>query len=216
MQQILKDYQAIYQTEAIGKLKRKKQHQSVIEWLGKEYSEIPDMQEVLCFIRENQNIPFTKHFYDRLVFTQIRLSKDQYDVDALLMVFQKKVVDQYEEFLRYDISIQELENIVLTKYRGNKDILNYRYRRQLKWFDYSVHEVPTGVLCGVNGAAIEDICEMKKDLLEFEKLSISMNIDNREKIRSISVIYDAYEQYLIKRNLYRNFQHYLEMNSIQY
>jgi hypothetical protein len=216
MHQILEDYKTIYQYEAIGKMQRKKQYQSTIEWLQTEYSDVPDPQELLAFITENDNLKLVKQFYDRLLFPQIRLSKAEYDVDALLMVFQKKVVEYYEEYLHYELSVLELENIILEKYGNSKIILEYRYERQMRWLEYSIHEVPMGVLNGVNGASIEDICEMKKDLVEFGKLCSSLNIDKHEKIQFIYDIYDAYEQYLANRNMYLSFKQYLETNSIKY
>lgn len=216
MHQILEDYKTIYQDEVIGKSQRKRQYQATSEWLNREYTDIPNLQELMAFCNANRNIKFVKQFYDKLLFPQIRISEDKYDADALLMLFQNKMIMEYQKYLLWEVSVLELENIVLNKYPNSKTILEHRYERQMWWFNHSIHEIPSGILCDNNGASIEDLQGMKKDLAEFQKLCSLFNADNNEHIKYIFNMYCAYEQYLLHKNLYLNFKEYLEVNSIDY
>ncbi|NFL87527.1 hypothetical protein FDB24_09830 [Clostridium botulinum] len=65
-------------------------------------------------------------------------------------------------------------------------------------------------------ASLKQIKEMKSDLKEFKKLSLFLNKDEGENISYLSIIYDAWERYLISRDKYNGFKDYLIKNMIEY
>ncbi len=216
MYQVLEDYKLIYKYESIGKVQRKQQHERSNQWLKKEYANIPQLTIAIDFIKVNKNIKFTRQFYYKLIFPQIFVEENKFHIDGLLFLFEADMIQCYEEYLSWEKSILELENLVLSKYFNNNIVLEYRYERQKYWFGFSIHEVPVGVLYGMNGASLKQIKEMKSDLREFKKLCLSLNKDEGENISYLSNIYDAWEKYLMNSDEHNGFQDYLIKNMIEY
>jgi hypothetical protein len=79
-------------------------------------------------------------------------------------------------------------------------------------FDYAIHEVPSGVLCGIDGASIEDCEAMLKDLQTFRRLIELEGEDSRyaERMRTWEFHFQEYANYLANRNKYKNYADYLE------
>ncbi|WP_315081757.1 hypothetical protein [uncultured Clostridium sp.] len=216
MYQVLEDYKLIHENEPIGKVQRKQQHEKSVQWLKKEYVNMPQLSIVIEFVKKNKNIKFTRQFYYKLIFPQICIEENKFDVYGLLFLFETDMIQHYEEYMSWKKSILELENIVLNKYSNNNVVLEYRYERQKNWFEFSIHEVPFGVLCGMDGASLKQIKEMKSDLKDFKKLCLFLNKDEGENISYLSIIYDAWEKYLMSVDKYNGFQGYLRKNTIKY
>ncbi len=216
MYEILEDYKTIYENIAIGKIQRKQQYQDTAAWLHKSYIKYPSFDEILTFYIENSHINFVKQFYDKLIFPYIRLGENKYNIDALLFLFQNDKIREYEQYLSWEVSIQTLENMVLQQYPNNITILEYRYHHSNWWFEYSVHEVPYFVLCGNDVPSLEQIRGMKKDLIEFNNLSLHLGYTDNEWITYLSRIYNAFENYLLNAVLYSDFKEYLDTNFIEY
>ncbi|WP_252217482.1 hypothetical protein [Clostridium sp. VAP41] len=216
MYQVLEDYKLMYENEPIGKVQRKQQHERSNQWLKKEYVNMPQLSVTIDFMKENKNIKFIRQFYYKLIFPQICAEENKFDVDGLLFLFEVDMIQSYEEYLSWKKSILELENMVLSKYFNNNIVLKYRYKYQKHWFGFSIHEVPFGVLYGMDCASLKQIKEMKSDLKEFEELCLFLNKDEEENISYLSIIYDAWEKYLMSVDKYNGFQDYLIKNMIEY
>ena len=78
-------------------------------------------------------------------------------------------------------------------------------------FDYSLHELPTGVLYGHNGATVEQCAEMIKELADYTKLcdDIGATETDTELIEEASFHLSAYQMYLLQRDSYANYPDYL-------
>ncbi|MDF2883848.1 MAG: hypothetical protein K0R54_4413 [Clostridiaceae bacterium] len=216
MYQVLEDYKLIYEKEPLGKFQRKEQHEKAVKWLKREYRNMPDLLISIKFVKQNENIKFTKLFYNKVIFSRIYDENNGFDVECLLFLFEKDIVQAYEEYVSYEKSILEIENIVLDKFPNNSIVLEYRYKRQKWWFDFSIHEVPVGVLCGMNGATQEQIKEMKSDLENFRKLCFLLNKKEEKYISYVLSIYEAWDDYLKNINKYSGLKNYLDENKIEY
>ena len=99
----------------------------------------------------------------------------------------------------------------------NVDALRYKYHALKYFLEFSIHEMPTGILNGMNGAGITDIPAMLKDIEEFEYLSKKLDTPLCETlINDCRRFYPAYKDYLQSFRRYKNFVEYLKMNNIQY
>ncbi|MBX7206794.1 MAG: hypothetical protein K1X78_00665 [Verrucomicrobiaceae bacterium] len=78
-------------------------------------------------------------------------------------------------------------------------------------FDYSLHELPTGVLYGHNGATVEQCAEMIEELADYAKLcdDIGATETDAELIEEASFHLSAYRRYLLQRDSYANYPDYL-------
>lgn len=81
-------------------------------------------------------------------------------------------------------------------------------------FEYSLHELPTGVLYGHNGATVEQCAEMIDELADYTKLcdDIGATETDTELIEEASIHLSAYPMYLLQRDSYANYSDYLSLH----
>ncbi len=81
-------------------------------------------------------------------------------------------------------------------------------------FDYALHELPTGVLYGHNGATVEECAELLEELSAYERLSIEMvaEEEDRELIAQARFHIPAYRRYLSESHPFRSYEAFLAAN----
>lgn len=79
------------------------------------------------------------------------------------------------------------------------------------WLDFSIHEVPSGVLFGMDGASPEQCGELQEELEDFCRLVEQEGIRERyaELIRACRLHFRAYRDYLLDRENYESYAAYL-------
>src|SRR6185436_8594182 len=78
-------------------------------------------------------------------------------------------------------------------------------------FDYVLHELPSGVLYGHDGATKEECDELITELSDYERLAQELGFDDadRELISEAQFHVPAYKRYLSERNRYLSYARYL-------
>lgn len=216
MYEILEDYLDIFKTgKFISKIEKKQRQSKLINWYKKEYKSNPNYQEVEQFMNDNDNVNFARQFYFKVVFPVVDYEVNENgNVQGLVSLFNKEKISQYEEYKDFQISILDIENQVLEKDPNNAIVLNYRLQRQKRFFEFTIHEVPCGVLCGMNGATKEQIKGLKEDIKDYAKLCKQLNFQDDELIENCKIYYDAWENYINNSKEYNGFQDYLEKHNI--
>src|SRR5262245_23239927 len=76
---------------------------------------------------------------------------------------------------------------------------------------YSIHEVPAGILFGIDGASPEQCGELEEELKEFCRLVEQEGMHERyaELIRACRLHFRAYREYLLHRENYDSYAAYL-------
>ncbi len=76
---------------------------------------------------------------------------------------------------------------------------------------YSIHEVPSGVLDGIDGATPEQCLELEEELTEFCRLIAQEDMRERfaELIQACRLHFRGYRDYLLHREKYRSYAEYL-------
>ena len=99
----------------------------------------------------------------------------------------------------------------------SRDASDQRSKRRLRAilrdrFEYSLHELPSGVLYGQNGATAEQCSEMISELTEYENLCAEIGTDDedRDVIEEASYYIPAYRDYLVHRGSHASFASYIE------
>lgn len=87
-----------------------------------------------------------------------------------------------------------------------------KYDSAVQYLNYSIHEVPSGVLWDTNGASESQCHELLKYADEFEQLSQSLGKDDSELLTQCRYYYRSYAAYLAARVSYHNFAAYLEQH----
>jgi hypothetical protein len=80
---------------------------------------------------------------------------------------------------------------------------------------YAIHEVPSGVLYGMNGASPDQCQELEEELEEFRRLVSQEPMQERyeELIRSCRLHFRGYREYLLHREKYENYAAYLAQST---
>ena len=81
-----------------------------------------------------------------------------------------------------------------------------------RWLDYAIHEVPSGVLYGSNGASIDE-CQELLDVLDlFRELTRTSGALElyEDRIREWEFHFRGYMDYLSHRDQYTNYAHYIQ------
>lgn len=111
----------------------------------------------------------------------------------------------------------QLADILLEKETENKDALRYKYHSLKHYLAFSLHEIPWGVLNGMNGANISEIPNMLDLVDTFQHLSDKLKTnDDSSLINDCQRFYSAYKEYLQHQELYADFEDYLKKNHIPY
>jgi hypothetical protein len=92
----------------------------------------------------------------------------------------------------------------------NKKEINEEYKRLLEFLDYTLHELPTGVLYDANGANEEKCAELMKDTYRLEQLSKEMGIDNSVFIEGCRWHFERYPHYLSRHKHFGSYGNYIE------
>lgn len=98
-------------------------------------------------------------------------------------------------------------------YRDPNDSESKRALKKLlrSELEYSLHELPDGVLYGHNSATIESLDEMRHELAEFIQLENSTEEeDTKNLIDACMFHYKYYQKYLETRERWGNYSNYLE------
>ena len=75
--------------------------------------------------------------------------------------------------------------------------------------NYTLHELPTGVLYGANGATIEECDELIEEIKKYEIQCNKLQLDENELIEECKFYYQAYKAYLSVFKNYKNFEDYI-------
>jgi len=82
--------------------------------------------------------------------------------------------------------------------------------KQRRYFEYTLHEIPYGVLYNQNGATSEECSKLLNELKSYEILCEEFKINRIELIEKCRFYYNAYKEYLCVSKEYHGFSDYLD------
>jgi hypothetical protein len=111
--------------------------------------------------------------------------------------------------------LQSEHGLILEAVR--RDASDLRAKRRLRAilrgrFEYSLHELPSGVLYGHDGATVEQCSELADELAKYASLCAEIGSEDvdREIIDDASFFIPAYRDYLTRQETYDSFADYIE------
>ena len=229
MNNILSDYYNFYikySKDFLTKIEKKQKHIELMAWQKKEYDRLPTLDEIIEFMKDKkilkQDIIFLKKVLVKRVTEDMKVNNLESLLYTFSLVDEKSIgytrepvhlICEESDYLYTSIALADK---VLKSDEKNKYALIYKYRLLEKYIENSIHELPSGVLYGMDGASIEELEKMKKDLDTFKCLSKKLEKDNDGFVDFCFRIYNAYGDYLINRESYKSFVKYLEKHEIPY
>jgi hypothetical protein len=93
---------------------------------------------------------------------------------------------------------------------NDKELLKQYEEKQRSYFEYTLHELPTGVLFDANAATIEECEDLLKELTKYKEVCEKLGVDNGELTAKCTFYYSAYKIYLTVYKNYNGFGEYLD------
>lgn len=232
MKQVLQDYIQIHsiypETIPLSKNQRKQKHNQLMKWLQTEYSDMPNFLEVISFLKEHHSLPVSKPFFQKILIPPVCYDIYNNSYQSLKTLFEitpyedintdKDLIFLLQEVCHFQYNVKQLTDMVLLSDPEHIAALRYRYRILESFLSFSIHEVPSGILNGMNGADLNQLPFLQKDLQEFQEISYKLGLyhQNKDFIQYCYVLYTAYADYLSSSAFYPNFKTYLDSLHIIY
>ena len=83
------------------------------------------------------------------------------------------------------------------------------YSRLLDYLQYTLHELPTGILYDANGADANKCAELMQDTYLLEELANKLQIDILEFIALCRWHYERYPHYLSRHKHFGSYENYM-------
>lgn len=231
---VLEDYRKIYERFPVGhtwkKEERKERHKLLMKWQKEKYPQMPQIQEIIEFMKKNEELEYEKPFFVKVVVPCVYEDIEQGRIEAIRFLFEssknvwsigstRDPVTIFMEASGWKYGDGQLADLVLEKEPDNVCVLEHKYVIMNRFLNFSIHEVPWGVLYGMNGAEKEQIPKLWKETEEYEKLCKKLGkLDEEQKsfIDLCQRLYTAWDKYLDDVDNYNGFQDYLEKHNINY
>ena len=233
MKRVLSDYLEIYnkfRTDGLSKLERKQRHDLLSEWEKTEYDdELVNIVDIQNFWNSHNRICWNKLFISKVICPVIAADLEIGGCEGLKFLFQcfrghessyvysESPLAVFCEYTGYQYQPFQLADLLLEQDYDNIDALKYKYNTLKYFLESSIHEIPSCVLNGMDGASVSDIPGMLEDTNEFERISKKLNMPLCETLIADCRRYNkAYKDYLLSIGRYKTFEDYLHSNRISY
>lgn len=215
-----------FRDSGLPKEERKRRHVLISSWEKSVYDEpLPSLEEIESFWQDYGSYCHNHIFVKKVMKTPILKDIESGGVKGLHFLFQSYARDErniyWDELLStfcavtdHKYSSLQLAEKLLEQEKDNECAIKFLYQWLKEYLEYSIHEVPSGILYDANGATIDNLLEMLQDVDKFERLSNRLGINNEQLINDCRILYSAYKEYLQDRTSYKNFEDYLHQQHI--
>lgn len=169
-----------------------------------------EILEIIDYLT-TKDITIRQQLYKHLIYPVLSEQVEQNNVNAIkeLLKLDQHLVSYQGYTKDYTYSSWQLLEKALAISPNDNDLLELYERKTRKYLNYTLHEIPTGVLYGADGATIEECDDLIKEIEKYEILCSKLQRDESELIQECKYYYPAYKNYLSVFKNYRNFNDYL-------
>lgn len=170
-------------------------------------------QDILAIIDvlQSKNITIRQPLYKHLIYPILSAQVAQNNVDAIkgLLKLDEQLISYqaYSHDTKYTWAMLLDQGLNLAPI--DTELLKISEQTTRNYLNYTLHEIPIGVLYGQDGATIAECDELLEKVIEYEKLCNQLKLDEKELIENCKFYYTAYKAYLAVYPNYRNFEDYL-------
>ena len=87
--------------------------------------------------------------------------------------------------------------------------MKQEYAELLRFLEYTLHELPTGVLYGNDGACEDECADLMKKTYELEKLSKQLDCEDSKFIEICRWHYERYPHYISRHKHFGSYKNYI-------
>ena len=208
----LKDYIEI-ETKAFIKADKNKKFDNLFENL-KSTNLAFSFTDTLDIVKHltNENITIRQPLFQHLIYPILSEEIEKDNVEAIKTLGRLgQHLTSYQGYTKdYKYSFWALLDKGLNLSPDDKELLELFENKTRNYINYTLHEIPTGVLYGANGATIEECEELIQEAERYENVCHKLQIDRAEIIEECKYYYPAYRDYLSVFKNYQNFADYLK------
>ena len=225
MKIIFKDYLDIFEKypkdEYLTREERKERYKLLQEYEKRNYQDEISIDEFQDFINLYiDKIDISSQFIGKFLEV-IKNDINNGGTFALkFLIRDKEENDNYLKFfnLLYDEFGDRINliNKLLEKEPDYLPAIKQKYAILSNYIDFSIHEMPWGLLFDKASSEKEAKTEALADLDDFLELSKKLGKDNKEYIEECRIYYNAWFGFLDNKDKYKSYEEYLEKNNIEY
>ena len=149
-------------------------------------------------------------FFSTILYPVIKEEIELENIHAIkiLLQFNQSLVQHVDkEYSSYDLikkglSIDSNDISLLSIFKKNAE----------DYIKYTLHEIPAGVLYDMNGTTPEKCDDLLEYLEEYKDACSKLNMDEAKLIQDAGYYYSNYKKYLLNKESFENFEHYLKAN----
>lgn len=207
---ILEDYCDIFTSASIY---HKKERQKKLQiWNKQSYGHMPNFEELKNFLSKidrQSDIKITYQLEMKVIFPicdkEIFQNNNIEAMKLILLKCPESLLAEYK-FMEYknDCSF-DLLDMALKHAPDDEKLLQKKYERCTQYYSFTIHEVPCGVLCGMDGATIEQTKKMLMGLNEYEIICKKLKYDAKDLIEACKLYYTLWIEFISDREKYESF-----------
>ena len=225
MKIIFKDYLDIFEkypkNDYLTREERKERYKLLQEYEKRNYQDEISIDEFKDFISSYiDKIDISSQFIGK--FLKV-FKKDIDDGGTFVLKFLIGDKDENDYYLKFFSLLYDefgdkinLINKLLEKEPDYLPAIKQKYAILSNYIDFSIHEMPWGLLLDKPISEKNAKTEALADLEEFSKLSKKLGKDNEEYIEDCRIYYNAWFDFLDNKDKYKSYEEYLEKNNIEY
>lgn len=170
-------------------------------------------QDIVAIIDvlQSKNIIIRQPLYKHLIYPILleQVAKNNIDaIKALLKLdYQLTSYQAYSHDNKYSWAMLLEQGRTIAP--NDTELLKLSEQTTRNYLNYTLHELPIGVLYGQDGATIADCDELLEKVIQYEILCNQLQLDEKELIENCKFYYPAYKAYLAVYPNYQNFEDYL-------
>ncbi|MGN6399124.1 MAG: hypothetical protein ACTHMD_01645 [Flavisolibacter sp.] len=171
-----------------------------------------DIADITNYLTQ-QNITIRQPFFLNVFYPVLTRAIDDNNVDAIkLLIRLFQYYGNYQnltsdnKFTSWTLLIKGLQLAP-----NDIELLNLYEGKQRDYFEYTLHELPAGVLYGSDAATTEQCKELLDDLAKYEDVCKKLQLDRQELVDKCKFYYSAYKEYLTIYKNYHGFADFLKL-----
>ena len=225
MKLIFKDYLDIFEKypkdDYLTREERKERYKLLQEYEKRNYQDEISVDEFKDFISSYiDKIDISSQFIGKFLKVFKKDIDDGGTFAIKFLIGDKDENDYYLKFfsLLYDEFGDKINlvNKLLEKEPDYLPAIKQKYTILSNYIDFSIHEMPWGLLFDKASSETEAKTEALADLDDFLELSKKLGKDNKEYIEECRIYYNAWFNFLDNKDKYKSYEEYLEKNNIGY
>ena len=222
MKAIFKEYLDIFEKYPKDKyLTREERYKLLQEYEKRNYQDEISIDEFKDFISLYiDKIDISSQFIGKFLKVFKKDIDDGGTFAIKFLIGDKDENDYYLKFfsLLYDEFGDKINliNKLLEKEPDYLPAIKQKYTILSNYIDFSIHEMPWGLLLNKSSSEKDAKAEALADLDDFLELSKKLGKDNKEYIEECRIYYNAWFDFLDNKDKYKSYEEYLEKNNIEY